>query len=209
LAGEFFGDVVVHGSLTKSGGGFRIDHPLDPANKYLNHAFVESPEMKSVYDGVVTLDGAGCGGVELPAWFEALNRELRYQLTAMGAPAPGLHIAQEVRGNRFKIAGGGPGMKVSWQVTGIRRDAWATSQKVVVEEEKPPKERGYFLHPRLFDQPDEKGIGFVGHPEDRRRTQLRALAVEHLQALSRRRDLKPSPSIAMPSPGPEGREVAS
>ena len=95
-------------------------------------------------------------------------------------------------------------MKVSWQVTGIRRDAWATSQKVVVEEEKPPKERGYFLHPRLFDQPDEKGIGFVGHPEDRRRTQLRALAVEHLQALSRRRDLKPNASIAMPSPGPEG-----
>lgn len=193
LAGEFFGDVVVHGSLTKSGGGFQIDHPLDPANKYLNHAFVESSEMKNVYDGVVTLDGKGSGVVELPAWFEALNRELRYQLTAIGAAAPNLHIAEELKRNRFKIAGGAPGMKVSWQVTGVRQDAWAKSQNVAVEEEKPEKERGHYLHPLLYEQPVEKGVMFARHPERSRRAQERAAMAERTQALLRRRGLKRKP----------------
>jgi hypothetical protein len=44
---------------------FRIDHPLDPANKYLNHSAVESPDMKNIYDGVVTLDADGEAVVEL------------------------------------------------------------------------------------------------------------------------------------------------
>lgn len=163
LAGEFVGDVVMQGSLTKSGGGFQIDHPLDPANKYLNHAFVESPEMKTVYEGVVTLDGEGCGTVELPEWFEALNRELRYQLTAIGAPAPGLHIAQELAGNRFKIAGGVRGMRVSWLVTGIRKDAWANAHPLPVEVEKTSNERGHYLHPELYKQPPEKGMVAARH----------------------------------------------
>jgi hypothetical protein len=39
-AGYFSGDVKVTGYLFKDGGGFQIDHPLDPANMYLNHSFV-------------------------------------------------------------------------------------------------------------------------------------------------------------------------
>ena len=200
LAGEFFGDVVVHGSLTKSGGGFRIDHPLDPGTKYLNHAFVESSEMKNVYDGVVILDRNGSGVVELPAWFETLNRDVRYQLTAIGAAAPNLHIAREVKGNEFQIAGGVPGMKVSWQVTGVRQDAWAKSKKIAVEQEKPAKERGYYLHPRFFDQPEEKRIMFARHPEKTNGAERRASEVEHLQALSRRQGAKPARSTVRRSP---------
>jgi hypothetical protein len=145
-AGHFEGNVEVNGTLTKSGGSFRIDHPLDPANKYLYHSFVESPDMKNIYDGVVILGDNGEAVVELPDWFESLNKDFRYQLTAIGAAAPNLHVAQEVKCNRLKIAGGNAGMKVSWSVTGIRKDAWANEHRIPVEEEKPAKARGHYLH---------------------------------------------------------------
>src|SRR5215213_7408449 len=80
------GKVNIRGTLFKPGGSFKIDHPLDPANKYLCHSFVESPDMKNVYDGVVMLDGNGEAEIELPDWFGALNKDFRYQLTAIGAP---------------------------------------------------------------------------------------------------------------------------
>jgi hypothetical protein len=158
LAGLFQGNVGVTGSLTKAGGGFKIDHPLDPANKYLNHSFVESPDMKNVYDGVVILDAQGEAVVELPKWFDALNKDFRYQLTAIGAPGPNLYIAEEISRDHFKIAGGTPKMKVSWQVTGIRKDAWAQEHLLVVEEEKLDKERDHYLHPKLYNQPEEKDV---------------------------------------------------
>src|SRR5262249_12078650 len=75
------GDVEIAGSLAKAAGSFKIDHPLDPANKYLYHSFVESPDMKNVYDGVVTTDASGLATITLPNWFDALNRDFRYQLT--------------------------------------------------------------------------------------------------------------------------------
>jgi hypothetical protein len=157
--------VLVTGSLSKPGGGFKIDHPLDPAHKYLNHSFVESPDMKNVYDGVVSLDGKGEAEVGLPDWFETLNKDFRYQLTAIGAPGPNLYVAEEVAHNRFKIAGGMPGMKVSWQVTGIRKDAWAQANQLVVVEDKLGKELDHFLHPELYNQPEEKDMSWAWHPE--------------------------------------------
>jgi hypothetical protein len=136
------GDLHVGGTLSKASGSFRIDHPLDPRNKYLSHSFVESPDMKNVYDGVVVLDAEGGAVVSLPAWFQALNADYRYQLTALGAPAPGLYVAAEIADNQFRIAGGRPGGRVSWQVTGIRHDAWANTHRIVVEEDKPAAEQG-------------------------------------------------------------------
>ncbi|HMB91945.1 MAG TPA: hypothetical protein VKP65_13915, partial [Rhodothermales bacterium] len=59
VAGQFVGDVNVSGTLSKGGGSFKIDHPLDPANKYLAHSFVESPDMMNVYNGNAVLDAAG------------------------------------------------------------------------------------------------------------------------------------------------------
>lgn len=169
LAGEFIGNVDISGNLTKGGGGFKIDHPLDPAMRYLSHSFVESPDMKNVYDGATTLDANGEAVVELPDWFEALNTDFRYQLTSIGAPAPALHIAQEITNHRFRITGGAPGLKVCWQVTGTRHDAWAQANRIVVEQNKPAHERDSYLHPEVHGQPSEKGILAARHPDLSRR----------------------------------------
>lgn len=158
-AGYFEGKVMVTGNLTKGGGAFKIDHPLDPANRYLSHSFVESPDMMDIYNGNVALGDDGAAWIELPEWFEALNRDFRYQLTPIGAPAD-LYVAREIEGNRFRIAGGRSGTKVSWQVTGIRHDAYANAHRIQVEEDK-GAERGYYLHPELFGEPPERAIGRV------------------------------------------------
>jgi len=172
-AGFFDGNVHVNGNLSKNSGSFEIDHPLDPANKYLYHSFVESPDMMNLYNGTVMLDANGEAVVELPEWFEALNRDFRYQLTCIGGFAP-VYIAEEISSNHFKIAGGNPGMKVSWQVTGIRQDAWANAHRIQVEVEKPERERGYYLHPELYGAPEEKGIEWARHPEMmKRRKEMR------------------------------------
>jgi hypothetical protein len=188
------GKVKVTGNLEKAGGSFKIDHPLDPANKYLCHSFVESPDMKNVYDGVVVLDRKGKAEIELPDWFSALNKDFRYQLTAIGAPGPNLYIAEEIseatttitkssnnsssnnnnNNSHFKIAGGTSGMKVSWQVTGIRKDPWANANRIQVEEDKPDKERGYYLHPDVYGQPEENGISHLLFPKDKREEVARA-----------------------------------
>lgn len=152
-------EVSITKNLNKPGGAFKIDHPLDPANKYLYHSFVESPDMKNIYDGVAVLDSRGEAWVELPEWFEALNRDFRYQLTALNASAPNIYIAQEIRDGCFKIAGGVARMKVCWQVTGIRQDAYANANRIEVEAEKPVTERGRYLHPEAFGQPPGKAIG--------------------------------------------------
>jgi len=158
LAGDFYGGVWVHGTLTKSAGTFKIDHPLDPANRFLSHSFVESPDMKNLYDGVATLDAHGEAWIELPAYFEALNRDFRYQLTALDQPAPGLHVAQRIEANRFKLAGGASGQQVSWQVTGTRKDAYAEAHRTPIEEDKAPGERGRYIAPELFGQPDTSAL---------------------------------------------------
>jgi hypothetical protein len=144
------GNLSVSGSVSKNGGTFKIDHPLDPAGKFLYHSFVESPDMMNIYNGVTSLDPKGEAWITMPEWFEALNMDFRYQLTAMGRPAPNLYIAREISGNRFKISGGRANGKVSWQVTGIRHDAWADAHRVQVEEVKSPAEQGTYLSPELF-----------------------------------------------------------
>lgn len=160
FAGYFEGKVRVTGSLQKGSGSFIIDHPLDPENKYLYHSFVESPDMMNIYNGNIVLDAKGEAWVELPAWFEALNRDFRYQLTAIGAPMPNLYVATPVTNNRFQIAGGQPGAQVSWQVTGIRQDAYANLYRIPVEENKRASERGTYLHPEAFGQPASKGVNY-------------------------------------------------
>ena len=71
--------------------------------------------------GIVKLDQNGEAIVKLPDWFQALNKEFRYSLTAIGGFAP-IYVAEKIADNQFKIAGGQPGMEISWQVTGIRND---------------------------------------------------------------------------------------
>ncbi|MBK7473370.1 MAG: hypothetical protein IPI73_24775 [Betaproteobacteria bacterium] len=162
-AANLAGDVQVLGTLSKGAGSFMIDHPLDPANKYLYHSFVESPDMKNIYDGNVTTDGTGHAEVALPDWFESLNRDFRYQLTVIGTFAQAI-VAKKVAGNRFTIATSAPNVEVSWQVTGIRQDAYANKHRIPVEQEKPVSEQGTFLHPEAYGQPKERGLQWHSLP---------------------------------------------
>jgi len=204
FAGFFAGNVTVlqnlsantistGGNIIKGGScNFKIDHPVDPANKYLYHCAVESPDMKNIYDGVVTLDSAGEAVVELPAWFEPLNQDFRYQLTPIGAPGPNLYVASEIAGSRFKIAGGSPGTKISWQVTGIRHDVYAEAHRSPVEQEKAEAERGLYLHPELFGESPEKSIDWARK--------------EHMRRI---RDNRAGTHPNLPRLGPQGEGSAS
>ena len=137
-AGVFRGNVFVDGFLFKQASLFSIDHPLDPKRKVLNHAAVESPSHKTHYDGTVELNSRGQARVRLPKWFGKLNdaKTLCYQLTAIGGPAPDLHVAKPFDGKQFVIAGGRAKQRVCWQVTGTRIDAFARANPVVVEQKK-------------------------------------------------------------------------
>src|SRR5262249_13391584 len=163
-AGRFSGNVDVVGNLSKLGGSFKIDHPLDPANKYLYHSFVESPDMMNIYNGVVTTGPDGEATVTLPDYFEALNRDFRYQLTVIGQFAQAL-VGSKIAGHSFTIKTDKPNVEVSWQVTGIRQDAFANAHRIPVEEAKPEIERGHYLRPELFGQPEEKSVEWARYPE--------------------------------------------
>jgi hypothetical protein len=157
-AGFFSGNVTITGDLQVNGSkNFKIDHPLDPANKYLIHAAIESSEMKNMYDGVAVIGADGTATVSLPNYFGALNVEYRYQLTCIGGHAP-VFVAEEISKNQFKIGGGKPGMKVSWQVTGVRNDAASISRPLQVELEKVGHEIGKYINPEAFGQPVTKSI---------------------------------------------------
>jgi hypothetical protein len=158
-AGIFVGNVLVTGLLTKSSGSFLIDHPMDPHNKYLSHSSVESPDMKNVYDGNATTDATGYAKITLPDYFEALNKDFRYQLTVIGDFAQAV-VSKEIEKNAFEVKTDRPNVKVSWQVTGIRQDAWAKAHPTVVEKEKSEAERGKYLAPEVYGQSKEMGIGF-------------------------------------------------
>ena len=161
-AGYFAGNVHVTGNLSVGGSkAFQIDHPLDPAGRYLYHFAQEGPEVQNVYNGLVTLDANGEAVVALPAYFSALNvGPFRYQLTAIGAPMPNLYIAQEIQDNAFRIAGGAPGKKVSWEVTAVRNDPYLRAHPAPAEVDKPAGERGTYLYPEGYGQPRELGLDY-------------------------------------------------
>jgi hypothetical protein len=158
---EGFG-VYAQGDMGASGlKSFRIDHPLRPETHYLLHYCTEAPEPLNAYSGVTTLDARGEAWVELPDYFEAINRDPRYTLTPIGAPMPNLHVAVEIQGNRFKIAGGAPGKRVSWRIEAVRNDPYVQRRGFQAEREKPREHQGKYLHPELYGQPKERAI----HPE--------------------------------------------
>ena len=153
-----YGDLYTSGTLSKAAGTFQIDHPQDPSGKYLFHSFVESPDMLNVYSGTVTAGPDGTAEVVLPGYFDSLNSDVRYQLTALGAPMPDLHVAVPHARGRFTVGGAQPGGRVCWQVTGVRQDAYAKAHRVVPEVDKPARERGTFLHPVELGRPQHLGV---------------------------------------------------
>jgi hypothetical protein len=139
------GNMRVSGTINPAAVVQQIDHPQDPEHKWLSHGMVAAPEPLNVYRGTVTLDATGGATVRLPSYFSAFNQNESYQLTAVGAAAPNLHIAQKVTGNQFRIAGGVPGQEVSWQVSGVRKDAYAAAHPLKVESRKSSKDQGTLL----------------------------------------------------------------
>jgi hypothetical protein len=183
-AGYFSGKVHVTGTLSKGGGSFKIDHPLDPEHKYLYHSFVESPDMMNIYNGNVVTDENGFAEIMLPEWFEALNRDFRYQLTVIDDSDRFVlaKVVQEIHNNRFTIRTNFGHVKVSWQVTGIRKDPWAEAHRIPVEEVKPPEEQGTYLHPKEWGQPEEKGRDYPKLQE------MREEQVKHQEQLGKHQE---------------------
>ena len=172
-AGYFIGDVFATGQIGSGDSVIKIDHPLEPANKFLSHSAVVSADMKTMYDGTVTTDASGQAVVELPEWFEALNRDFRYQLTVIGQFAQAI-VATKIANHQFAIRTDKPNVEVSWQVTGIRQDAWANAHRTAVELEKPDREKGFYLHPELFGATREQGIAWAQNPEMMKRHSVEA-----------------------------------
>lgn len=134
----FNGNLAITSVLSKGSGTFAIDHPLDPANKILYHSFVESPDVKNLYDGIAKLDKNGEAKILLPAYFDALNNKIRYQFFPIGKSMPGLYIKNKEKNSGFTIGGGAAGGEVSWQVTGVRQDPYILAHPVIVEMNKGP-----------------------------------------------------------------------
>lgn len=147
------GNLNVTGNIAKGGGTFKIDHPLDPANKYLTHSFVESPEMMNVFSGNVVTDQDGYAIVEMPDYFEAANKDFRYQLTVIGSFAQAI-IKEKISGNTFKIQTNQPNVEVSWMVTSVRSDKYAEANRVVPVSEK--EIQGTYIHPELYNASPEQ-----------------------------------------------------
>jgi hypothetical protein len=183
-AGAFQGDVTISDNLTVSGNldvqgskHFKIDHPLDPENKYLIHASIESSQVLNLYSGNVVTDAKGNAIVTLPDWFEALNSDLRYQLTVVGTFAQAI-VAEKVKQNRFTIRTSAPNVEVSWQVTGVRSDRMMQQHPFNAVEDKPERERGTYINPELYNQPDERGVEWARNPEMMRQLQQRRIELE-------------------------------
>ena len=152
--------VFSNGTLGASGlKTFQIDHPDDPANKYLRHFSMESDEVLNYYRGNATFDAQGEAVVELPDYFEGINRNFSYQLTPIGAYMP-LFIKEKVQGRQFVIGGGTPGLEVSWTLVAERNDPYLQQypEQRAVEIEKRPGEKGKYLMPALYGQDKGQGI---------------------------------------------------
>ncbi len=145
---------------------FRIDHPLDPANRYLIHYSAEGPEPLNLYTGIVVTDQRGYAVVQLPDYFSEINRDPRYQLTVIDDSDDFVlaKVVSEIEGNQFVIRTSKPFVKVSWEVKAVRNDLWARWKGAPVEVEKPAHERGRYQHPALYAQPKEQGIGIENLP---------------------------------------------
>jgi len=129
--------------------------------------------MMNVYNGNVVTDADGYATITLPDYFEALNRDFRYQLTVIDENddmevflwAKGV---RKINGNQFTMRSSRGNLEVSWQVTGIRRDAWAEKNRIPNSADKPAAEKGKLLHPEAFGKAADQGIHTTpaasGHP---------------------------------------------
>lgn len=166
-AGYFLGKVFVNGTLTTTGPKpFTIDNPMDPQNKLLRHFAVEGPEVLNNYSGNITTNASGKAIVKLPNYFESINKDYRYQLTAIGTFAQAI-VSKEINNNQFEITTSVPNVKVSWQVMGVRNDAYMQKvNNLQAEEDKPAFMRGKYLTPAAYGQPESMSAFYL--PTDKK-----------------------------------------
>lgn len=162
VPGNFFG-VYANGDLGASGlKPFMIDHPSDPANKFLRHFSIESDQVLNMYRGIITCDANGEAIVSLEDYVELININYSYHLTPIGQYAQ-LYIKEKMMNGKFIIAGGEPGMEVSWQLIGERNDpymqAFPEKRNVIVEKREGVK--GTYLIPSLYGQSDDKKMNNI------------------------------------------------
>lgn len=161
---DAFGTTTINGNLNVGGTkAFIMDHPQDPANRFLYHSVVESSERMNIYSGTVTTDTGGEATVQLPGYMEALNKDFRYQLTVIGQFANAI-VASKIQNNRFTIKTDKPRVEVCWEVSGVRGDAYAKANPFQPEQNKSSSERGYYLHPELYGQPETKRLEYSRRP---------------------------------------------
>lgn len=163
LGVNIVGNLNVTGTVSKGGGSFKIDHPLDPENKYLYHSFVESPDMINIYNGNIITDDRGEAEVNLPSYFQTANTEYKYQLTVIGQFAQAI-VLSEIENNKFMIKTDKPNVKVSWQVTGVRNDKWAQQYRIPNEVEKSSGEKGKYLYPELYGYGTDRSVEKIKTP---------------------------------------------
>ncbi|MGC8785440.1 MAG: hypothetical protein ACP5RN_13770 [Armatimonadota bacterium] len=147
---------------------FQIDHPLNPENAFLNHYSAEGPEPYNLYRGNVVTDAQGYATVQLPDYFESINRDPTYHLTVIDSSNDFVlaKVVREIQNNQFVIRTSKPFVKVSWRVEAIRNDRWVQEYGYQTTQEKEDAIKGKYLNPELYGQPKELGIHY--HPEPER-----------------------------------------
>ena len=160
--------VFADGSFAATGTkSFQIDHPLMPETHYLNHFCTEAPEPMNAYSGNVVTDARGYATITLPAYFESINRDFRYQLTVIDDSDDFTlaKVVREIQNNQFVIRTSKPFVKVSWEVKAIRNDRWVQEYGYQTVQEKEDEIKGKYLNPELYGQLKERGIHYRPEPE--------------------------------------------
>ncbi len=146
---------------------FQIDHPADPANKFLRHFSSESNEVLNIYRGNVTFDENGEAVVEMPEYYELINKNPSYQLTPIGGYMQ-LFVKEKLESGQFVIGGGTPGAEASWTVYAERNDPYLQQYPFhrEAEIEKREGQKGKYLMPQLYGESmDKKMIQTSGKTE--------------------------------------------
>jgi hypothetical protein len=164
-----YNHIDIGGNLYAGGTkSFRIDHPKDPDNKFLVHFCIESNEILNMYRGIAELDNNGEAVITLPKYFDAVNTNYSYQLTPVGAAMPNLYVSNEINDNKFAVAGGVAGAKVSWTVVAERDDELIRNNLEAKESEplKTGRYKGKYVHPQFYSKSANSGILYKQSPKE-------------------------------------------
>lgn len=125
------GNINFAGTVSKGGGSFNIDHPLDPLNRNLIHSFVEGPRADLIYRGQTQLvNGQAVANLDSASGmtsgtFEALTRHAAAQVFLQNITGFGAVRATLV-GSQLTIQAQNNGMTdtIAWLVIAERNDAF-------------------------------------------------------------------------------------